>query len=238
MKHFASTPNNATLKNNLTPNQLQFKPMKKILNILIMAIILPLLNPSFGQSTITPDSVCAGSSNKIYDVNPSAGSNYSWSLRGGSTYGTINTISGRTDSIHINFNAIAGTDTLQLVEVGVTGCYSDTVKLAIVILPNISVAISGTDSICINSASSGSLQLVFTGTPPFNCTYTDGTTPTTLTNIATTTYAINSAVYTTAGVFPYTITSASGLGSCPANISGSASVTVFPKPSPGAITHY
>ena len=44
------------------------KPMKKILSILVMAMILPLLNPSFAQSTITPDSVCAGSSNKIYDV--------------------------------------------------------------------------------------------------------------------------------------------------------------------------
>jgi hypothetical protein len=212
--------------------------MKKILIVALLAFITPAFFPIYAQSTISPDSVCAGSSNKIYDVNPSAGSSYSWSLRSGTTYGSISTIAGRSDSIKINFNSVAGTDTLQLVEVGPTGCYSDTVKLAIVILPSISVSITGTDSICVNSSSSGRLQLVFTGTPPFSCTYTDGTTPTVLTNIATTTYAINSGTYTTAGIYPYTITSASGLGSCAANISGSSSVTVFPKPSPGAITHY
>ncbi|MDZ4668018.1 MAG: hypothetical protein SGJ00_09050 [bacterium] len=208
--------------------------MKNLCRILALLLMITVANHVQGQT----DTVCAGSNNKIYDVNPTAGSSYSWLLRNGSTYGSISTVAGRSDSIVINFGTTAGTDTLQLVEVGATGCYSDTVKLAILILPNVSVTISGTDSICNNNLSSGKLSLVFTGTPPFSCTYTDGITPVALTNILTNTYAITSLVYTTAGIKPYTISSASGLGSCMANITGTASVTVFPKPSPGAINHY
>jgi len=210
--------------------------MKKIVSLLFILVLAYANNFSMAQSTLSPDTVCAGST-QIYDVNPSAGSTYNWTLRGGSSFGTINTVAGRPDSISITYAATAGTDTLLLVEIGPTGCSSDTVKLALIILPAISVTISGTDSICINSASSGKIALNFTGTAPFNVTYTDGTNPATITT-STNPYFISTATYTTAGVFPYTIVSASGLGSCPANISGSGSVTVFPKPNPGAIQHY
>jgi hypothetical protein len=211
--------------------------MKKIISLLFALALIAILNTSYGQSTISPDTVCAGTT-IVYDVNPSPGSIYSWSIKGGATFGSINSVSGRTDSISITFSATTGIDTLQLVEAGAAGCSSDTVKLAIVKLPAISVAISGADSICINNASIGQLRLTFTGTPPFSCTYTDGTTPVVLSGITSNPYLINSPVYPTAGLFPYTITSASGLGSCPANISGTASVTVFPKPNPGPINHY
>lgn len=208
--------------------------MKKILVILPLLVLGALF--SKGQSTVSPDTVCAGST-ITYDVDPSIGSTYSWSLQGGTSFGTINTISGRPDSISITFSATTGTDTLRLVEIGPTGCTSDTVKLAILKLPAISVAITGTDSICNNSASSGKLQLTFTGTPPYNVTYTDGTTPVTI-NTSLNPYPITSPIYTSTGVRNFTITTATGVGSCPANTSGTASVTVFPKPNPGAIKHY
>ncbi|MDZ4668946.1 MAG: hypothetical protein SGJ00_13855 [bacterium] len=211
--------------------------MKKILLFLSISLCLA-FGTSFAQSTVSPDTVCAGSTNKIFDVPPTPGSTYYWSLKNGTTLATITTVSGRSDSILINFGSTPGVDTLRLVEVGPTGCSSDTVKLAIVILQNITVAITGTDSICINSASSGKLQLLFTGTPPYSVTFTDGTTPVVLTGILTSPYNITSPVFNTAGVKPYTITSASGLGSCPAGVSGAASVTVFPKPTPSAISHY
>lgn len=210
--------------------------MKKILTFLIIFAASITNYHLLAQSTISPDSVCSGSVH-VYDVNPTAGSIYNWSLQGGASFGTITPVSGRTDSISISYSTTTGTDTLMLVEVGPTGCISDTVKLAIVKLPAITVLLSGTDSICINSASSARLSLTFTGTPPFNVTYTDGTTPATITT-STNPYLITSPVYTSAGVFPYSIISASGVGSCPANISGSGSVTVFPKPNPGAINHY
>jgi hypothetical protein len=121
-----------------------------------------------------------------------------------------------------------------LVEIGPSGCFGDTVKMSIVILPTVNASISGTDSICINNASIAKLNITFTGTSPWNVTYTDGTTPVTVNGITSSPYLINTPVYTTAGIKTFTITSASGLGSCPANLSGSGNITVFPKP--GALT--
>lgn len=210
--------------------------MKKIITLLALLTLTITSNLVWAQSTLSPDTVCAGSVH-IYDVNPSIGSTYSWSMQGGTAFGTINNVAGRTDSISITFSATIGTDTLLLVETGPTGCLSDTVKLAVVKLPAISVVLSGTDSICINSASVGRLSLTFTGTPPFNVTYTDGTTPASITT-SLNPYTITTPVYNTAAVFPYSIVSATGVGSCPANVSGTGSVTVFPKPNPGAINHY
>jgi len=210
--------------------------MKRIFTILFVLVLGYFNNLSFAQSTASPDTVCAGTT-QIYDVNPTPGSTYNWRMKGGTGFGTINTIAGRTDSISVTYSATTGTDTLLLVEIGPTGCSSDTVKLAVIKLPAISVALSGTDSICINSASVGRLTLTFTGAAPYNVTYTDGTTPVSITT-SLNPYLITTPVYTTTGIFPYSIVSATGVGSCPANTSGTGSVSVFPKPSPGAIQHY
>jgi hypothetical protein len=210
--------------------------MKRIITFLFVIGAFAFNNLSFAQSTASPDTVCAGST-QIYDVNPTAGSTYNWRMKGGTSFGTITTVAGRTDSISVTYSATTGTDTLLLVEIGPTGCSSDTVKLAVIKLPAISVALSGTDSICINSASVAQLSLTFTGAAPYNVTYTDGTTPVSITT-SLNPYLITTPVYTTAGIFPYSIVSATGVGSCPANTSGTGSVSVFPKPSPGAIQHY
>ncbi|MEB3150836.1 MAG: hypothetical protein VKL60_17695 [Sphaerospermopsis sp.] len=210
--------------------------MKKILTFLFVFIASIANYHLLAQSTASPDTVCIGSVH-VYDVNPTAGSTYIWSLQKGSNFGTITPLAGRTDSISISYSTSTGTDTLMLVEIGPTGCFSDTVKLALVKLPAITVVLSGTDSICINNASSARLSLTFTGTPPFNVTYTDGTTPATISTSANP-HLITSPVYTTTGVFPYSIISAFGLGSCPAISSGSGSIRVFPRPNPGAINHY
>lgn len=200
--------------------------MKKIYTLL--SLVLLFTTSAFAQS----DSVCSGANNKIYDVNPSLGSTYSWSLKNG--LGTINTVVGRTDSILINYGTSAGVDTLRIVEIGPSGCFGDTVKMQIIILPTVNATISGTDSICINNSSLAKLNITLSGTSPWDITYTDGTTPVTVNVITSSPYLINSAVYATAGIKTFTITSATGLGSCPANISGSGNVTVFPKP--GALT--
>lgn len=200
--------------------------MKKIFTLL--SLVLLITTTAFAQS----DSVCSGANNKIYDVSPSLGSTYSWSLKNG--LGTINTVAGRTDSILINYGTTPGIDTLRLVEIGPSGCFGDTVKMSIVILPTVNATISGTDSICINNSSLAKLNITLSGTSPWNVTYTDGTTPVTVNGITSSPYLINTPVYATAGIKTFTITSATGLGSCPANISGSGNITVFPKP--GALT--
>jgi hypothetical protein len=180
-------------------------------------------------------SVCAGST-KIYDINPNVGSTYYWSLKNG--LGTITNISGRSDSIIINYGTVTGTDTLRVVEVGSSGCKGDTAKIRILILQNLTATISGTDSICTNNASVNRINVAFTGAGPWNLSYTDGTTPVTVNNISTNPYLITSPVYSTVGIRTFTITSISAANSCPAVISGTGSVRVFAKPSTITINTY
>lgn len=212
--------------------------MKYFISLFLVLIITAFIRTQ-AQTTVSPDTVCAGSTNKIFDVNPTPGSSYVWLLKNGSTYGTITTIAGRSDSIRINFGSTIGIDTLKLVEIGPSGCLSDTVKMAIIILPATTASIAGTDSICVNNVfTTNRLRITLTGTSPWNVTYTDGTTPTTISAISSSPYYLISPVYTVTGVKNYTLVSATSNGNCPAALSGNASVTVFPKPTPSAINHY
>lgn len=202
--------------------------MKKIVLLLSLILTVSIVN-TYAQT----QTVCTNSMNMKYDINPSVGSTYSWSLKYG--LGTITTISGRTDSILINYGSISGTDTLRVVEIGPTGCIGDTAKYRILVLPNLVATISGTDSICINNASIGKLRVTFTGNAgPWNITYTDGTTPVTVNGITTSPYIFNSPVYSSVGIRTYTITSLTSSNICSSTIAGTGSVRVFPKP--GIIT--
>ena len=110
--------------------------------------------------------------------------------------------------------------------------------MRIYILPGVSASISGTDSICVNNFSLAKLRIIFTGTNPWNVTYTDGITPITINGITTSPFIFNSPIYLTAGIRTFTILSASGINSCPANINGSASINVFSKPGTISIIKY
>jgi hypothetical protein len=189
---------------------------------------------SYAQSTTDPDSVCAGASGKIYQVTPSAGSTYSWSLTGG---GAIASGAG-SDSITINWNATAGTDTLRVIEFNAIGCPGDTIRLAVVRLPLPTVALSGTDSICLNSATTSfNLTMNFTGVSPWTVSYTEDGANRSVTTTSNP-YTFNSQVFTVAGAKSYSINSVTGRLGCVGSKSGSAEVTVFPKPSTSAIRHY
>lgn len=207
--------------------------MKK-LNYFILALLgVCYINSSFGQSTTDPDSVCAGATGKIYQVTKTTGSTYQWFVSGGTQAS-----GGTSDSITIDWSATAGTDTLKVVEYNAIGCPGDTIKLAVVRLPLPTVALSGTDSICLNSATTSfHLTMTFTGVSPWDVSYTeDGTTRTVTTS--TNPYTFNSQVYTTSGTKAYTINSVTSRLGCVGTKSGSAAVTVFPKPSTSAIRHY
>lgn len=204
--------------------------MKKLLFILCSVFLLGILKVNAQTQT-----VCA-SSTKIYDINPSTGSTYNWSLKNG--LGTITTVSGRSDSIIINYGSVTGTDTLRVVEIGPSGCIGDTAKIRILILQNLTATISGTDSICTSNASINRINVAFTGAGPWNLSYTDGTTPVTVNGITANPYLITSPVYSTVGLRTFTITSISAANSCPAVISGSGSVRVFAKPATISINTY
>jgi hypothetical protein len=181
------------------------------------------------------DTVCAGSTN-VYDVLANPSSTYAWQLKGDTTYGKIAKIAGHSDSILIHFSLKAGIDTLLVIETNSNGCTSDTAKLAIVILPAYGVVISGSDSICVGN-STNKLSIIFTGKPPFSCRFTNGIDTSTVSGLTDSVYRIKSRIYQTSGVYEYQITEAGKQGGCPAPISGTASIAVFPTPRPGPIKH-
>lgn len=207
--------------------------MKK-LNYFILALLgVCCIHSSFGQSTTDPDSVCAGATGKIYQVTRTTGSTYQWIITGGTQAS-----GGTSDSITINWSATAGTDTLKVVEYNAIGCPGDTIKLAVVRLPLPTVVLSGTDSICLNSATTAfRLTMTFTGVSPWDVSYTEAGTTRTL-STSTNPYTFNSQVYTTAGTKAYAVNSITSRLGCAGTKSGSATVTVFPKPSTSAIRHY
>ncbi|MBC7382089.1 MAG: hypothetical protein H7296_03735 [Bacteroidia bacterium] len=186
------------------------------------------------QSSATTDSICSGSLNKIYKISGLPGSTFTWTFSGGGT----KTSGGTTDSITVNWSATPGIDTLTVVEANTLGCLGDPVKLVVVRLAPPTVVLSGTDSICLNSATTlNKLEMNFTGYAPWSVQYTEaGTTRSVITS--STKYNFNSQVFTTPGVKGYVATTLTDRFGCTGTYSGTASVTVFPKPTTSAIIHY
>ncbi len=184
------------------------------------------------QSTSSPDTVCAGKTGASYYVNHTAGSVYHWTVPNGTIASGNN-----TDSITVDWSTTPGTDTIKVVEVNSHGCVGDTQKLAVYRMPLPTAALVGVDSLCWNNTGS-SFQVSFTGIGPWNFTYSDGTTSTSLTNISANPYTINTGVL--AASTTYTITAVSNKFGCTGTVSGSGShvVVVNPKPTTSAIFHH
>jgi hypothetical protein len=182
------------------------------------------------QSSSTPDTVCAGTNGSYYKVSKTSGSTYYWTVPNG----TIASGSS-TDSITVNWSSTPGTDTIKVVEVNAHGCIGDTQKLAVYRMPLPTATLSGVDSICWNHSTS--FTVAFTGIGPWNFTYSDGTTATSLTNISANPYTINTGNLTSTKT--YTITAVSNKFGCTGSTSGSGShvVAVNPKPTTSAIFH-
>ena len=99
--------------------------------------------------------------------------------------------------------------------------------VAVTVNPRPTVAISGGGTVCFGDPRPN-IIFTFTGTAPFTFTYTDGTTPVTITNHPTNTFTITNA---TAG--NYSVTSLTDASTCPATGAGlgtPAAVTVNPRP--------
>lgn len=189
------------------------------------------------QGSIGYDTACLGSTG-IYDVQTKPGASFTWKLARGNAMGSIQNISGHSDSIHIVFGNTSGIDTLLLVEQNILGCPGDTSKMVLVLLPNLQVSISGTDSVCANSNNNGKLQILLSGTAPFTFSYTDGLQIFTETNWNFSSYTIPSILYANAGLYTYTLLSASNAGNCGLQLLGSGQIRVFPKPSANPIQVY
>ncbi|HEY4787161.1 MAG TPA: hypothetical protein VIH57_13980, partial [Bacteroidales bacterium] len=97
----------------------------------------------------------------------------------------------------------------------------------ITVNPRPTVVLSGTNTICLGQSTP--LTLNFTGTGPWDITYTDGVTPVTINSINANPYTFSVSPATTK---TYTLTAAddSKCASIAADLSGSAVVTVNPRP--------
>ncbi|HBZ66269.1 MAG TPA: hypothetical protein DEO70_05475 [Bacteroidales bacterium] len=118
--------------------------MKSVSYILVVVLCLVSIPAIFSQSTVQPDSTCAGNAGEIYMVNLTSGSTYNWSVTG-----TGNTLhSSGTNEITIDWSVTAGVDTVKVVETDLNGCPGDLVKIAVVRIP-IPIANAGADdTIC------------------------------------------------------------------------------------------
>ncbi|OYU95198.1 MAG: hypothetical protein CFE21_12905 [Bacteroidetes bacterium B1(2017)] len=204
-----------------------------LFKLAFFSLFLTLSTSIFAQSTATPDTVCAGASGKIYKVSGQTGSTFNWVIKNGTKAS-----GGTSDSITINWSATPGIDTLKVVEVNFLGCPGDTVSLAVLRLAPPTVVVSGTDSICLNSATVlAKLQMNFTGQAPWLVNYTEAGVARTV-STSSNPYNFNSQLFTTAGIKAYIPTSISDRLGCSGTYSGSASVTVMPKPATSAIMHY
>ncbi|RYZ99111.1 MAG: hypothetical protein EOP47_17695 [Sphingobacteriaceae bacterium] len=177
------------------------------------------------------DTVCAGATGVTYSVTNTSGSTYYWVVNGGTQAS-----GGTSNSITVDWSSTTGTDTLKVVEKSAAGCFGDTVRLAVYRMPLPTAAISGTTSICYNNLTE--IQVDLTGIGPWNITYSDGTNSTTVNNITSSPYKFNTPTFPTGtGSVTYTLTAVSNSFGCNGTVSGSAIITVNPKPVTSAIAH-
>jgi hypothetical protein len=199
-------------------------------NRLLITIIMVLFTSGlYAQSTTSPDTVCAGKKGSYYYVTKTAGSVYHWVIPNG-----VIMTGNNTDSITVDWSTTPGTDTIKVVEENVHGCFGDTQRLAVYRMPLPTATVTGLDSLCWSNTGT-SFTVTFTGTGPWNFTYSDGTDSTTLTNITTNPYTVNLGPQTSTKT--YTITSVSGRFGCAGTTSGSYTVVIGSKPSTSGIYH-
>lgn len=101
-------------------------------------------------------------------------------------------------------------------------------------MPLPTASITGVDSLCLNNTGT-SFDVSFTGVGPWNFTYSDGTNSTSLTNISSNPYTVNTGSLTTTTT--YTITAVSNKFGCTGSGSGSFVAVVNPKPTTSPIYH-
>jgi hypothetical protein len=183
----------------------------------------------------TADTVCVNSTLVPYSVTNTVGSTYAWTLSGG---GAMSAATG--NAITVNWGAVAGTYNLQIQETSSTGCTGDPVALNVVVIPLATAAISGNSSMCYNDPNP-IVTINLTGVGPWTFSYTDGTTVSTVTNHASSSFTFNPtptipSAGTSAATTTYSLVSVSNKF-CSGTTSGSAVITVNPKPVTSAIIH-
>ena len=137
--------------------------------------------------------------------------------------GTVPYTGTNTSTVYANPTA---TQTYTAIGTSVNGCTNQQ-TINVTIRPVVSGVISGSTTIC--PSASATLSVALTGTGPWNLTYTDGTTPVTVNNIASSpyTFVVNPATNTTYSITALSDANCSALA---ADISSTATVSISPTP--------
>ena len=169
-----------------------------------------------------PTELCHGSINIPYSTETGK-SSYLWTITSPNILATPNNVSSVTSNWYS-----AGSITVRYADPN--GCSGATTKTVASLSPR--STITGSTTICIGESADVSVAL--TGTAPWNLTYTDGTTPVSVTGIMNSPYVFSVSPTTTK---TYSIT-ALGDAFCPTstNFTGSATITIN-SISPGAISN-
>jgi len=157
--------------------------------IIIISFLMLLFSvSSWAQSSENPDTICAGSNTYYKIPNPEAGSSFTWGVY--QSGGTIQTTT-KSDSIRIAWNSTAGKDSIWVFETNGTGCKGDTAKLTIMrVLPP--TAEFDNSKLCFGE----SLNITFTGNPPYNVEYSVNGTSVIKNNITENPYSVGDVLGT------------------------------------------
>jgi hypothetical protein len=200
------------------------------------ATVTVTVNPRPVMTSANSRTICSGTT-LSHLLTASLPSDFTWvaadnaNVTGEST--TVQTTNTISDAL-INTTLVNQTVVYTVIPTSTAdGCPGNPQTVSVLVNPSANATISGTTSVCLNSASP---NITFTGsggTRPYIFTYNiDGGSVLTVSTTASSNSVTVPVPTTTAGTFTYNLTNVTGSGAnpCPNAVTGSATVTVKPLP--------
>ena len=168
---------------------------------------------------------CSGTTNIKLSVGLTGTSPWSYTYFDGTTSTSVTGVASTPDKIYLP--ALTTTKTYTITAVSDAFCTgtSMTGAATVTVTPGPTATLSGTSTVC--AGASANLTVVLTGAQPWNMTYTDGTTPVTVSGITASPYVFG---VSPASTKTYSITAVSDVNCNGTSMTGTPMVTVNPTP--------